>query len=172
VRRKSRRVVTVEIDKLTNSLEHRVTGEVFDTRVVQLFPSDVRQIKKRDWQFDWRSELNENTKEVYKLIAVRYPEAIQGLMSLSPNVDHVFVYLVESAHVNIGKKKKYVGVPGNLIAFACKKSFELGFDGFVSFIAKSALINHYRESLGAELVGRQKMVIDTRTAKNLMAKYF
>jgi hypothetical protein len=34
--------------------------------------------------------------------------------------DHVFMHLVESAPFNKGKTKLYSGVPGNLVAFACK----------------------------------------------------
>lgn len=32
-----------------------------------------------------------------------------------------------------GKNKLYEGVPGNLVAFACKLSFQRGGEGFVSF---------------------------------------
>jgi hypothetical protein len=42
-----------EIDKLTNSIENTITGEVFDTEVTPLCFKDKRQIKKSDWVFDW-----------------------------------------------------------------------------------------------------------------------
>ena len=50
--------------------------------------------------------------------------------------------LIENAKFNKGRNKLYKGVAGNLVAFACKTSFENGFDGVVSFIAKSQLIDH------------------------------
>jgi len=37
-----------EVDKLTNSIENIVSGEVFDTLITRLKPIDVRQIKRED----------------------------------------------------------------------------------------------------------------------------
>ena len=34
------------IDKLTNSIENTLTGEVFDTEIVRLKGTDLKQIKK------------------------------------------------------------------------------------------------------------------------------
>jgi hypothetical protein len=56
-------------------------------------------------------------------------------------------------------------VAGNLVAYACKLSFQLGFEGFVSFTAKTKLIKHYEESLGAYHFGGHKMIIPTHSAK-------
>ena len=61
---------------------------------------------------------------------------------------------------------------GNLVAFACKTSFENGFDGVVSFVAKSQLIDHCTQNLGAILFGGNRMFIDTREALILTTKYF
>ena len=41
-----------EIDKLTNSIENAITGEVFDTEIVRLLPTDAKLITKSSWQFD------------------------------------------------------------------------------------------------------------------------
>ena len=41
------------IDKLTNSIENTLTGEVFDTEIFRLLSADAKQIKKAVWQFDW-----------------------------------------------------------------------------------------------------------------------
>ena len=37
------------IDKLTNSIENTLTGEVFDTEIDRLMSADAKQIKKSDW---------------------------------------------------------------------------------------------------------------------------
>ena len=50
--------------------------------------------------------------------------------------------LLESAPFNVGKKKLYEGVSGNLVAFACKLSFQKGFEGYVAFTSKTNLIKH------------------------------
>lgn len=61
---------------------------------------------------------------------------------------------------------------GNLVAFACKLSFEKGYDRVVSFIAKSQLVDHYKTTLGAKLFAGNRMFIDTREALILVSKYF
>jgi hypothetical protein len=80
--------------------------------------------------------------------------------------------LIESAKFNKGKKKLYKGVAGNLIAFACKTSFEKGYGGVVSFVAKTQLIGHYTRTLGAKLFAGNRMFIDTKEAYILTTKYF
>ena len=110
------------IDKLTNSIENTLTGEVFDTEIVSLKNTDFKQIKKINWQFDWLTELKDKTKEIYKLTTVNNPTIIQGLLSIEDKQDHIFMHLIESAPFNRGKEKIYLGVPGNLVAFGCKIS--------------------------------------------------
>lgn len=97
---------------------------------------------------------------------------IQGLVSLEIKQDHVYMHLVESAPFNKGKNKVYSGVPGNLVAFACKLSFQRGHEGNVSFHSKSALIQHYEDTLGAIHVGGRIMIINTTAALKLTNKYF
>ena len=82
------------------------------------------------------------------------------------------MHLVESAPFNKGKSKVYSGVPGNLVAFACRLSFQRGYEGNVSFISKTQLINHYINTLGAFHFGGRLMIIETRAAVNLIGKYF
>ena len=118
-----------EIDKLTNSIENLATGEVFDTEIVKLSSIDIKQIKKADWQFNWHKELKDESKDVYKLTTVNNPTIIQGLLSIEDKQDHIFMHLIESAKFNKGKGKIYLGVPGNLVAFACKISVDKGYEG-------------------------------------------
>ena len=80
--------------------------------------------------------------------------------------------LLENAPFNIRTKKLYEGVSGNLVAFACKISFQKGYDGFVAFTAKTKLIKHYEKTLGAHHIVNQRMIIDTEGAKFLVQKYF
>lgn len=80
--------------------------------------------------------------------------------------------LLENASFNLGKNKLYEGVAGNLVAYACKISFQKGFDGYVSFTAKTNLIEHYQKSLKALNFGRKLMIINTFAANILIDKYF
>lgn len=160
------------IDKLTNSIENTLTGEVFDTEIVRLTSFDAKQIKKAEWQFDWLKELKDKTKEIYKLTTVNNPTIIQGLVSIEDKQDHVFMHLIESSKFNKGKDKVYFGVPGNLVAYACKVSVDKGFDGFLAFDAKSALIKHYQESLHATHFRGLRMFVEPSAAIKLISQYF
>lgn len=82
------------------------------------------------------------------------------------------MHLVESAPFNKGKSKIYARVPGNLVAFACRLSFQRGNEGNISFFSKSELVQHYIDSLGAMHVGGRIMIIDTIAALKLIDKYF
>lgn len=160
------------IDKLTNSIENTSTGEVFDTEIVRLTIKNISQIKKVDWQFDWASEIKDKTKEVYKLTTVNNPTIIQGLLSIEDKQDHIFMHLIENAKFNKNKDKVYLGVPGNLVAYACKVSVDKGYQGFLAFDAKTSLIKHYQETLYATHFRGLRMFIETNAALRLIYKYF
>lgn len=164
--------LNIEIDKLTNSIENVLTGEVFDTEVTRFSITDSKQIKKGTWQFNWIKELKDLTKEVYKLSTTNNPTIIQGLVSIQDKQDHLFMHLIESAKFNKGKGKIYLGVPGNLIAYACKVSVDKGYDGFIAFDAKTTLVNHYEQSLGATHFRGKRMFIAPNAALKLIAQYF
>jgi len=165
-----------EVDKLTNSVENVVTKESFKTNVLPFTSNDSRIVtKKNGWVFDWKYELKQPEREVYKLIIannINTTAIIQGLLSIETKADHVYMHLVESAPFNKGKSKVYSGVPGNLVAFACQLSFQRGFDGNVSFISKTQLIDHYVKTLGAFHFGGRTMIIETKAALKLIGQYF
>ena len=161
------------VDKLTNSIENVITGDSFATEISIITKSDLKLVSKvNGWVFNWREEFKEPIREIYKLTIVNNPLIIQGLVSLEVKSDHIYMHLVESAPFNKGKSKVYSGVPGNLVAFACKFAFQRGFDGNVSFISKTKLIEHYTYSLGAIHLGKQRMIIETQSALKLINKYF
>jgi hypothetical protein len=171
--KKSRsRFLDIVIDKLTNSIENTATGEVFDTEIVLLTSKDLKQIKKSDWLFDWGKEIKDKTKQVYKLTTVNNPTIIQGLLSIQDKQDHIFMHLIESAKFNKNKAKIYLGVPGNLVAYACKVSVDKGYQGFLAFDAKSTLIKHYQETLYATHFRGLRMFIETNAALRLISQYF
>jgi hypothetical protein len=165
--------IDIEIDKLTNSLENVITGDSFHTDVVITEQDDLKNLSKKEgWLFDWKSEFKKPDRDVYKLTIVNNQSVIQGLVSLSVKTDHVYMHLIESAPFNKGKGKVYVGVSGNLVAFACRLSFQRGFEGYLSFLSKTNLINHYEKTLGAIHVEGNLMVINTKAALKLINKYF
>lgn len=161
------------IDKLTNSIENVKSGDSFQTAISLVTKADLSSIsKKNGWRFNWTFELKQPDREVYKLTIVDNSTIIQGLISLEIKPDHILKHLIESAPFNIGKHKVYYGVPGNLVAHACRLSFQRGGEGYVSFVAKTKLIDHYIQTLGAVHFGGHLMVINTEAALKLIDKYF
>ncbi len=166
---KHKKHVNIEIDKLTNSIESALTGEVFQTKFTKV---SSKEIKKDDWLFNWQIELKNKDNTVYKMTTVENKHIIQGLISLQKRDDYIYVSLVENAKFNRGKGKVYIGVGGNLFAFACKISKEIGYEGFVGFDAKTMLIEHYNKTLGAERAIGQRMFISNTNADILINQYF
>lgn len=161
------------VDKLTNSIENVISGDSFATDISLLNTSDLKTVsKKNKWLFNWKEEFIHPERDVYKLTIVNNSTIIQGLISLEVKADHVYMHLVESAPFNKGKTKIYSGVPGNLVAYACKLSFQRGHEGNVSFLSKTQLIDHYEKTLGAFHFGGRVMIIETNAALRLINKYF
>lgn len=88
---KHKKQVNIEIDKLTNSIESALTGEVFQTEFTKV---SSREIKKSDWLFNWQSELKNKENTIYKMTTVENKHIIQGLISLQKREDYIYVSLV------------------------------------------------------------------------------
>jgi hypothetical protein len=165
--------IGIEIDRLTNSIINTISGDSFLTETLPVTAEDLKTItKKSGWKFNWKAEAKLADRTVYKLTIEGNRNIVQGLVSLADNKDHIFLHLIESAPFNFGKPKLYEGVPGNMVAFACKLSKDKGYDGFVSFFSKTKLIEHYEKTLGAIHVGGHRMVIYTFAAEKLINQYF
>ena len=163
---------TFYIDKVTRSIEDAVTGKSCETDVLTTGDRDLKSVTKRNgWRFNWKMERANKDRELYKLV-IRGDAVIQGLLSLQKAENYIEMHLIETAPHNFGRSKKYLGVPANLVAFACKLSFELGFEGVVGFRAKTRLIKHYMDTLGAELLFRDRMCIWEKSARKLVNSYF
>ena len=173
MRKDTKTRIDVEIDELTNSITNAISGDSFKTDILPVSLKDLKNVsKKNGWKFNWRREFKALDKTVYKLVIRDNVHVIQGLISLTPTPDNVYMHIIETAPFNFGKSKLYRGVPGNLVAFACKQSFHRGTDGYVSFRSKTRLIAHYEQTLGAVHFGGHLMIIDTRAALRLIDKYF
>lgn len=160
------------VDALTYSIVLVETAECFETAISLLETQDLKQLMKKDgWKFNWRKEYKENGGGLYKLCVVGSVD-IQGCVSLENKTDNIYVRLLENAPFNIGHNQLYKGVAGNLMAFACLRSLNEGFDGVVSFDSKSNLVKHYNQTLGAVLLGGQRMAIFENEAARLINRYF
>ena len=165
--------IGIVIDELTNSIVNTISRESFETDVTEVTMNDLKVVKKKNkWNFNWKGVYKLTDRKVYKLTTKADPNTIQGLISITDKGDHYYLHLIESAPFNLGKKKLYEGVPGNLIAFACKCSWDKGYQGNVTFIAKTKLIDHYEKTLGATHIIGQRMIIYPDAALKLIKKYF
>jgi len=162
--------IDIHIDIITNSIVNTVSGDIFNTEINPIEEADLKTLKK-GWAFDWLAEKKIN--KVFKLTVEGNPQVIQGLVSIIEKESYIYINLIESASFNIGKSKLYSGVAGNLFAFACKLSFDYGFGGYVSFLTKSQLKQHYKKMLGAKSIGNSDiMIIEPQNAKILINKYY
>lgn len=163
------------IDKITRCIEKVSTGKSLDT---DMLPADSGSLhivlKKNGWNFPWKSYLKMEGRHVYKLVIKGDPlQEIQGLLSLQVMENFIEMHHIENAPHNIGGNKKYAGVCANMVAFACKVSFDLKFDGFVGFLAKSALIGHYKNTIGAtQVFNTTRMIIYPDAARVLVNSYY
>jgi hypothetical protein len=70
-----------EVDKLTNSIENSISGEVFDTLLTRI--ADTKKVKRADWTFNWHSEIKQDSKSVFGLTTLNNQSIIHGLISLT-----------------------------------------------------------------------------------------
>lgn len=77
-------LLEIEVDGMTNSIQNTISGDSFDTEVVEVSKNDLKSITKANgWKFDWKAEIKEADRMVYKLTIVGNPAIIQGLISVS-----------------------------------------------------------------------------------------
>jgi hypothetical protein len=165
------------IDKITDCIEEVASRVSYNTEVLSVSKADLKQVSKSTgWDFPWKSFAKLPERSLYKLVICDDPDqTIQGLISLEIMEAERYIELhhIESAAHNYGKHKRYAGVAGNLVAFACKLSFEHQFEGFVAFKAKTALIEHYMLTLNAILLNpkQNRMAIFPESAQKLVNSY-
>lgn len=157
------------------AIEERITGKIFTTTVLPAAERDLKRLYKKDgWKFSWKQAYKPPDKQIFKLL-IEDSSEIQGLLCLEVRWRDKFIelHLIENAPHNFGQGKRFNGVARNLVAFGCKMSFDMGYEGYVGFTAKTALIQHYIDTLGARVVFRHnRMIIFPTEAKKLVNSYF
>lgn len=166
--------VSVLIDTFTFCIEHRESGEVYPTQVSYVTKEDIQTIgPENGWNsFDWEKYFKYPSCEVKK-ITITGDDQIQGLIAYEAREGWVHIHLVESAPWN-ATEQRILGVGPHLFAIACKASFDLGYDGYVTFIAKSKLVGHYMKTLDATILNPRErlMVSETEAANQLVSTYY
>ncbi|MNW48353.1 hypothetical protein D3C74_257160 [compost metagenome] len=150
-------------------LLHVKSGELYPVNFLPLHPLDIKQ-GMRNWEkaFNWSIYFGYRNVELYKLV-IRGNDDIQGVIALERKLDHVYVHLIESAPRN-RKYRVFKRVGLHLIAFACKRSMELGHDGAIALDSKSHLIDYYK-GIGGRQLGDRYFVFDELAAERLVRLY-
>ena len=148
---------------------HRKTQKAIIAEIVPLESKDFKLIKKqKQFSFDWELE---KPYDLYKLILKEQKEIV-GLMSI---IDvskelRLEINLLEISKKNVGKEKQLERIAGCLIAFACELSFSKDYDGFVSLLPKTKLIEHYKKKYGFRQFGNQLAVFE-KISENLIQQF-
>lgn len=160
--------VDILIDKLTDCLVERSTGEQVETeyrlRTVSIKPKDYK-----NWKFDW-SRTEKNGYNIYELF-IAGDDTVQGHISVKVDGGVADVEIVETAPHNYGHLGKYEGVGAHLFAIACQISMEAGCDGVVVFTSKTSLVEYYKRALNAVEIADRRLVIFEDAAEILLDKY-
>jgi hypothetical protein len=161
--------VDIIIDGITPCLFHRETGVLVATSTIRIHPT--REMFE-GWRFDWSIP----ERQGYEVYALTVPEVseVQGLIALRSDAKNLAVegYLLEANPENVGNCGIYKGIGAHLTAFACKIALDRGFSAYY-FIAKTNLIEHYKNVLGARQVGSsQKMIIEGAAFRKLLEQYY
>jgi hypothetical protein len=145
------------------------TGKRINANIKKLTVNQIKNLSgSKSFQFDWSLE---EANEVYSINRTDKKELL-GLISLT-DVSHelrIHINLVESNIKHQGRNKGITGIPGCLIGFACEMAFIRGYDGFVSLIPKTRLVNYYHERFGFLQMGTN-MVVFLEVAQNIITKY-
>jgi hypothetical protein len=138
----------MEITELiSNKKRNIVISEVKDKEFVLL--------TKKRYSFIWK-QLKGKAK-TYKL-QIEDEDDILGVMALDdfPDESRIEIKLIASSKENVGRNKKYEGIIGCLIAFACSESLiKYNEQACVSLIPKTELKDHYINKYGMDDGGWQ-----------------
>ena len=125
------------------------TGKKHTVIVSQIDAAEIAQINKtKRFAFNWNKEKHFS---VYKLTLEDSAEPI-GMLSIAERPDDyaLEIRLLASSYENVGPEKIYGRIAGCLIAYACRESFKLGYDGFVCLKPKTKLEAHYIKRYGLQ----------------------
>jgi len=134
--------------------------------------NEINSVKK-EFGFEWSKLIKQADSKSYSLKLVDKTNDVLGLLHLINNQGMLIMNLVEVSKNNMGRKKRYDYVAGCLIAFACKLSFEIesNYKGFLTFNAKSELIELYKSKYYAKQINGQRMYIEPEYGVKLINEY-
>lgn len=146
------------------------SGKKLKAVITRVFDSDYLALAdSTEFVFDWKQESH---NEVFKVFLKEQTKNILGLLSLVdyPEEYRIHLNLIEVGKSNVGKNKGIENIAACLIAFACRLSFERGYNGFVSLKPKTRLISLYQDKYGFRQYGRL-LAVENKVSDRLIRKY-
>jgi hypothetical protein len=122
-----------------------VSGIIKPVIISGVEDKDFKLLIKKRFSFVWKAF--RNSAIIYKL-QIEGDDDILGVMGLIdyPEEKRIEIKLLASSIENVGKQKRYEGIAGCLIAFACQlAATKYGQDACVSLLPKTKLIKHYMQ---------------------------
>lgn len=154
---------------LKNAITFNPTGKLCNA-VAAIATSAEIKAHKEYFGFNFQKNINDKAT-VYKITKQTDDDVIQGLVSVKPAEGFLDCGNMELHKINKKPLLLHNGVGKAMVALCCKISFELGNDGYITFDAKTNLVNYYTR-LGALNIGGIRMYIPTTAAKKLVDIYF
>ncbi len=150
-----------------------IKNRLVEAEIIPLTNKKDIPFRKDGWNFNWKQLIRQENSQPYVLKLRNPPKTVEGALLLKIEGGMLIMDLLEISPYNVGRNKRYDNVAGALIAYACKESFKLDSDykGFLTFIAKTELIDWYKQKYGAELALGQRMFFDWETGQKLIGKY-
>lgn len=154
--------------------------EIFDVLHKRKIKADIiladktkLPLKKDGWNFNWNQLSKNKNTTTYILKLIDTPETIEGVLQVTIEEGMFIMDLIEIAPHNIGSNKRYELVAECLISFACRESFKIEGDykGYLTFVAKTDLIDWYASKYGAIQAMGQRMFITPKKGLELQEKY-
>jgi hypothetical protein len=164
-------LIEIIIDGVTECLIERATGKKVATKEMRVHP---KRGQFPEMHFDWTFPERQGAVVYALKIDDDTDDEVQGLIAFHEDRANTCYVgdLLESNPANIGKQGRYIGVGAHLTAFACKMAKEAGYDAYF-FEAKTDLIEHYENTLGARQIGRsQQMYIMGAAFNRLIGMYY
>jgi hypothetical protein len=151
-------------------LLQKSSGLLADAFITTLEPGDLAAIRKeKGFVFDWSLEKD---NDVYKICLKADDTKILGLLSMTEHPDELRIHinLLEVTKENVGRNKKLDYIAGCLIAFACVSAFKRGYEGLVSLLPKTELIEMYQSKYGFRQYGRL-LALEHEYSKQVIDQY-
>lgn len=171
--------ISIYIDEITQCLLDSKTDRYVDTeyeKINSISTKTAENMKNFEkWKFDW-SAPDLSDCDICALY-VKGSKMTQGLLAcreIKPRGNtegYIEIVLAESNPKNVGSSGRYKGVGAHLFAIASKLSMDLGYEGYVQFVSKTGLVEHYQETLHADLLFDRVMMLAPKASQYLIDAY-